>query len=189
MRMNFLLRAAPLALLASCWPLVAQAQSVQVFGGYAFARSPVPIGRFAPGPVQTSQDVTLNGWNLQGQFKLLGPVGLVADIGGSYGNLRGGPTHLHTYLFGPSISLNARVSPFAHFLIGGAHQSQDQPQDPNFFSLGSGTSFATAVGGGIDAKLAPFVSLRLIQIDFMHTQFHGGGQNFPRLAAGLVIHF
>ncbi len=172
-------------------PIRSQAQ-VQIFGGYSFERTPVPIG-FQPaglGPaVQTSQNVTLNGWELQGQFKFLGPIGAVADFGGNYGQLHGGNTHLTSYLFGPSVSLGTKIAPFAHFLIGGAHETQDPPTNPNFFSLGSATSFATAVGGGIDAKLLPFVSVRLIQIDFMHTNFHGGGQNFPRISAGLVVHF
>jgi hypothetical protein len=174
---------------ASCFSLPSRAQTVQVFGGYSFARTAVPIGFFSPAPVQTSQNVSLNGWEVQGQVKFLGALGVVADFGGNYGNLRGGNTRMATYLFGPSLSLHTRVAPFAHLLIGGAHQTQQDPSNPNFFSLGSATSFATAVGGGIDAKLLPFISVRLIQIDFMHTDFHGGGQSFPRISAGLVLHF
>jgi hypothetical protein len=186
---SLLLRLAAVLTFASCFCLTLRAQTIQIFGGYEFERPSAPIGRIVPGPVRTGQDVTLNGWEIQGQYKLLGPIGAVADFGGGYGNLRGGNTRLYTYLFGPSISLHTRVAPFAHVLVGAAHETQAQPNNPNFFSLGSSTSFATAVGGGIDAKLLPFVSVRLVQIDFMHTDIHNGGQNFLRVSAGFVVHF
>lgn len=186
---SLVLRLTALLAFGTWFCLPARAQTVQIFGGYSFERTSAPIGFFSPTPVQTSQKVTMNGWELQGQVKFLGPIGAVADFGGNYGSLRGGDTRVTTYLFGPSVSLHTRVAPFAHFLIGGARETQSQPSNANFFSLGSSTSFATAVGGGIDAKLLPFVSVRLIQIDFMHTRFHGGGQNFPRVSAGLVVHF
>ena len=80
-----------------------------------------------------------------------------------------------------------KVSPFAHALIGIAKESQDAFLSGGFNSLGSDSSLATGVGGGIDIKL--FVKLRLFQIDYLRTQLHGATQNQPRASAGIVIHF
>jgi len=40
-----------------------------------------------------------------------------------------------------------------------------------------------------DVKVAPFVSVRLIQVDYLRTQLHGATQNQPRVSAGIVLHF
>jgi len=85
-----------------------------------------------------------------------------------------------------------------HALFGLAKESQDAipivciqvtPVCPGRFSLGSDTSFATAVGAGFDIKLAPFVKLRLFQVDYVRTQLHGATQNQARASAGFVFYF
>jgi hypothetical protein len=116
-------------------------------------------------------------------------LGAVADFNGDYGTLDGGHTRVHTFLFGPQISLPAKVSPFAHALVGVAKESQDAPTSPAFFSLGSDHSLATAVGAGIDVKVKPLFSVRLFQVDYLRTQLHGATQNQPRVSAGIVFHF
>src|SRR5438045_988695 len=140
------------------------------------------------------QHANLNGWNLSGQYKFLPFLGVVADFNGTYGTLDGVGTREHTFLFGPQVSLPARVSPFAHALFGVAKESQDPIPPPcpvgpivclGFVSLGADRSFATAVGGGIDVKLAPFLKLRLVQFDYVRTQLHGATQNQPRVSAGV----
>jgi len=40
-----------------------------------------------------------------------------------------------------------------------------------------------------DVKVAPFVSVRLIQVDYLRTQLHGATQNQPRVSAGIVLRF
>ena len=144
----------------------------------------------------------LNGWAFSGQYKLLPFLGAVADFNGTYGTLNGAGTREHTLLFGPQVSLPTGVSPFAHVLFGLAKESQDaipgvlpalcpttNPTCAVRFSLGSDTSFATLVGGGFDIKLARFVKLRLIQVDYLRTQLHGATQNQPRASVGIVLHF
>jgi hypothetical protein len=48
-------------------------------------------------------------------------------------------------------------------------------------------AFATAFGVGIDIKVAPFIALRPIQIDYLITRFNSSTQNQPRVSAGLVL--
>ncbi len=116
-------------------------------------------------------------------------VGVVADFDGNYGTLDGGKTRVHTFVFGPQVSLPAKVSPFAHALFGVAKESQDSPTNLAFSSLGSDTSFATALGVGIDVKAARFLSIRFLQVDYLRTNLHGTTQNQPRVSAGIVLHF
>jgi hypothetical protein len=89
-------------------------------------------------------------------------------------------THLKTYLFGPQVRFPGPISPFAHFLVGAAHES-----------IGGATqdAFSTAVGVGMDIKVLPFISIRPIQFDYLLTHFNSTTQNQPRVSAGLVVHF
>jgi hypothetical protein len=172
---------------------------VEIYGGYSYFRATIEEQQFSGTTItNVSEKANLNGWEFSGQYKLLPFLGAVADFNGTYGTLRAASTHEQTYLFGPQISLPAPVSPFAHALFGVARESQDTipvacpgalPSCSGFTSLGSGTSFASGIGGGIDIKAIRFVSIRLIQVDYLRTQLHGATQNQPRVSAGVVIHF
>ena len=114
------------------------------------------------------------------------------------GKLRGAGTREKSFLLGPQLSLPFKISPFAHALLGIAHESQDAiptacpitvPTCSGFASLGSDTTWARAIGGGLDWSIAPFVAVRVIQIDSVHTHLHGISQNQPRVSAGVVFHF
>src|SRR6266702_1870763 len=183
---------------------------VEFFGGYSYLRASVQVGQFGPlgpgtpcppncgTPPRITQHANLNGWEVSGQYKMLPFLGAVVDFNGNYGTLDGAGTRVHTFLFGPEVSLPAKVSPFAHALFGLAKESQDAipivciqvtPVCPGRFSLVSDTSFATAVGAGFDIKLATFVKLRLFQVDYVRTQLHGATQNQARASAGFVFYF
>jgi len=174
---------------------------VEFFGGYSYLRASVQVGQFGPlgpgtpcppncgTPPRIAQHANLNGWEVSGQYKMLPFLGAVVDFNGNYGTLDGASTRVHTFLFGPQVPLPAKVSPFARALIGIAKESQDTFVNRAFFSLGSDNSLATAVGAGFDVKVVPFVSVRLIQVDYVRTQLHGATQNQPRVSAGIVLHF
>ncbi len=174
---------------------------VEFFGGYSYLRASVQVGQFGPlgpgtpcppncgTPPRITQHANLNGWEVSGQYKMLPFLGAVVDFNGNYGTLDGASTRVHTFLFGPQVPLPAKVSPFARALIGIAKESQDTFVNRAFFSLGSDNSLATAVGAGFDVKVVPFVSVRLIQVDYVRTQLHGATQNQPRVSAGIVLHF
>ena len=160
------------------------AQRVEIFGGAQFEH------------LENSFNAV--GWNasLTGNFKHV--LGITADFGGVYKS-RHVNSSVYTYTVGPVLTARLPVvQPFVHALFGVARESQDAipiacaqitPVCPGPFSLGSDTSFATAIGAGFDVKLAPFVKLRLIQVDYLRTQLHGATQNQPRASAGIVFHF
>jgi hypothetical protein len=140
-----------------------------VFGGYSYMR------------FHNSPSGNLNGWEVAGQYKFTDWLGGVADFDGHYGSLGGISTSTYTYLFGPQISWPTRVSPFGHLLLGGAHIS----------AAGSGnSSFSMALGGGIDTRIFhDQFYWRVIQGDYLVTQFRSGSQNNFRFSTGIVIRF
>ncbi|PYU02532.1 MAG: hypothetical protein DMG38_00005 [Acidobacteria bacterium] len=179
-----------------------QAQAkVELFGGYSYVRASIKEGQFGPlgpgtpcppncgNPPHIAENANLNGWEFSGQYKFLPFFGGVVDFHGTYGKLHGASTREHTYLVGPQVSLPFKYSPFVHALVGFARESQDTIAPSAFFSLGSDTSWASALGGGLDWHVAPFVAVRVLQIDNVHTQLHGTSQNQPRVSAGIVFHF
>jgi len=148
--------------------LSSQAQSlgdkVEVSGGYTFMS------------FDSSPTTHMNGWDISGQYKFNDWLGGVADLAGDYGS----GASVHTFLFGPQVSWPARVSPFAHVLIGGAH----------FSASGTGdSSFSAAIGAGIDSRLTDRVSWRIIEGDYIPTRFYGGTQNNIRVTTALVVRF
>ncbi|HXQ25465.1 MAG TPA: hypothetical protein VN822_03560 [Candidatus Acidoferrales bacterium] len=137
---------------------------VEAFGGYSYMHA------------DQSTPSNLNGWELAGEYKFADWLGGVADFDGHYG----GGASVHTYLFGPQVSWPARVSPFAHVLIGGAHVSSGGFSD---------SSFATAIGGGIDTELVHGIYWRIIQGDYLPTHFGGARQDNVRVSTGIAFHF
>lgn len=129
-------------------------------------------------------------------------MGIVADFDGHYGSpgkLTTGACPLlaascafstsnsfnqHDYLFGPRLSVTVgKVRPFANFLVGLSHINESAD-----FLSNSDTSFAYAVGGGLDYHLVPLVSLRGA-VDMVQTRFFSNTQNNVRISTGIAIHF
>ena len=143
----------------------AQDEKVDLFGGYSYMRF---------------QSSNLNGWEIAGQYKVRDWLGGVADVNGHYGSINGIGTSTYTYLFGPQVSIPSSISPFGHLLLGGAHNSTG--------GVGNG-SFAMALGGGIDAEMIEGIHWRLIQADYVMTQFASRSQNSFRFSTGIVLRF
>jgi hypothetical protein len=189
----------------SAAPLRAQKQ-FDVFGGYSYFRASVtetgtllcpPAG--PPCPTKTvSANPNLNGWEGSVEYKLTDAVGVVADFSGHYGSLPtslgSGSMHAYTYLFGPQISYPARISPFAHVLLGVAHESTASGSSNFFFPGHSSNAFTMGLGGGIDvrvfaADVRPTLWVRLIQVDYLASHFPSNLQNQARISAGVVFRF
>ena len=144
----------------------AQAQDeAELFGGFSYMRF---------------RGANLAGWEASGQYKYADWLGAVADFDGHYGSIGGLSTSTYTFLFGPQISMPSNVSPFGHLLLGGAHNSTA--------GFGS-TSFSMALGGGIDTDVGERIRWRLVQVDYLLTQFGGGSQNNFRFSTGVVLRF
>jgi len=137
----------------------------------------------------------LNGWNASLEGRVLPWVGLVGDSSGHYGSQVFGvvcttqPCPLpivnanvreHNFLFGPRVSFSAgKFRPFAQALLGVGHVNSN--------GFGSDTSFATAIGGGLDYRLVRLVGWR-VQADYLQTRLFGARNNNVRLSTGLVVH-
>lgn len=184
-----------------------------VFGGYSWRADIVPRTlNFAPISIPTVG--TLAGWNGSFEANFFHVVGAVADVSGYYGSY--GATlgceailgcvpvsgnvnsRLYTVLVGPQISVSLwRFTPFVHALFGVAHLSQN----PELAALGglssSESSFADAIGGGLDFRIVRRASIRL-QGDLLQTRFFNvppplglflPSQNGFRGSVGVVYRF
>jgi hypothetical protein len=175
----------------------APAQKIELFGGHSLVRAPVTFSQIAGTcalpctPTSTTPTLNLNGWEASGALKVFGPLALAADFDGTRGTFHGASTHLNTYLFGPQLRLPGPISLFGHALIGDAHETiHAGVSGAGLITSGpTQSAFATALGGGLDVHLLPFISLRAIQVDYLYTHFNSTKQNQPRISAGLVVHF
>jgi hypothetical protein len=146
----------------------AKAQTIGLFGGYTYER------------LGTSPARNLNGVELAGQYKFASWLSAVADFDGHFGLPSGLDGRTLHFMAGPEISLPGRISPFIHVLGGIGHV-----YDNGF----SSTSFASAFGGGVDWRIAPLLSWRVIQGDDIITHYSGGVQHSARISTGLIIRF
>jgi len=136
-----------------------------------------------------------NGWEASLEGRVFPFVGMVADFDSHYGSqnfscsvnpgicsgVNANFTE-HNYLFGPRVSFSVRkFRPFAEALFGGAHVDVNN-------GVGSDTSFATALGGGLDYKIIKPVAWR-VQGDYVQTRFFGTTQSNVRLSTGIVLRF
>jgi len=162
--------------------------SGNVFFGYSFenASSTALDGLTRP---------NYHGWegSLEGKFAPF--FGLVTDISGHYGSQTftepgpgGGAVtakvtgHQYEVLFGPRVSVPVgKITPFGEFFVGVAHVSS------NGFSP-TNTSWASALGGGLDYRLVPLVAVR-VEGDYIRTNFFSTSQNDIRISTGIVVRF
>jgi outer membrane protein OmpA-like peptidoglycan-associated protein len=172
--------------------------AVDLFVGYSFVR--FSTNTFVNST--TTSKETFNWHGLTGA--LAGNVNrwfsLVADFG-AY-RIKDLPPSIsgsaYTYLFGPQFSHRGQHwTPFVHTLFGGATLADIQvsttPSPSAFFNRSfSANSFATALGGGVDANFNKHISARVFQVEYLMTRFTDGNnnkQNNLRASAGLVLHF
>ena len=162
--MKILERAILLALLA-CAP--ALAQRVEIYGGAQFEH------------LQNSYNAV--GWNasLTGNFKHV--LGITGDFSGVY-NSRHTHSSVYTYTVGPVLTARLPViQPFVHVLFGGATAAAGGTNE---------NAFAILAGGGLDLGFRKGIGFRLIQADWLMTQFADQTQDRQgRVSAGIVIKF
>ncbi len=162
--------------------------SGNVFLGYSYYNTDVSsIGR-----------ANTNGWEGSFEGKIFPFIGIVADFSDHYGSqtfsfvcpvtiVIGGCTatsanfNERNILFGPRVSVGVgKFRPFAEALFGAGHINIDGGS--------SDTSFATALGGGLDVKIIRPVAWRF-QGDYVQTRFFDSTQNNVRLSTGIVLRF
>jgi len=173
-------------------PLAAVAQDfprAEIFGGYSYFRA-------------NPDEFNLHGWNASVTGYITDWFGIEGDFSGHYGS----PSvygfdipmidiNSHTFMGGPKFAYRSgAVTPFAHFLIGGARAATGA-----YGFTVSDTALAAAVGGGIDINLNERIAIRAIQADYLMTRYNTGSavhfngfddrQNNFRLSAGIVFRF
>jgi hypothetical protein len=173
----------------------AQVPSGNIFFGYSYERT----NTTAFGPNVISSTVTgpnLHGWEASVEGKIVPFLGIVGDVSGHYGSqdftelTPNGPLtvnvtgHEQEYLVGPRLSIPiSKFTPFAELMAGAAHiHTGGTLPGP------SNTSFATAVGGGLDYKIFRPIAVR-VEGDYLRTKFFSSTQNNLRLSAGVVFRF
>ena len=177
---------------------VAQVPHANVFFGYSYYNT----------DLSSIDRTNANGWEASIEGKVIPLLGFVADVDTHYGSQGfpctpsfglgcpvsvasvppGGSVGFNdsfterNFLFGPRVSISvAKFRPFAEALFGGAHASLDN-------GVGSSTSFATALGGGLDYKIIPLIAWRF-QGDYVQTRLFSATQNNVRISTGLVLRF
>jgi len=182
------------AVLYCAIPAFSQTPKAEIFGGYSYARQ---------------GDLNINkGWNgsVTGNFNRW--FGVEGDISGHYYtedifdpsgvNVRADANFL-TYRVGPRFSFRSEkspVTPFAHFLIGGARTKVTGAASyagTNVSVSESSNGLAGAVGGGIDIGKGS-IAVRAIQVDYSMLQVNdvfgsSGTSNGLRLSFGVVFRF
>jgi opacity protein-like surface antigen len=169
---------------------VAAAQTAgNVYFGYSYYNTDIAPSRGG-----------LNGWQATVEGKVFPHLGIVTDLTGDYGSLGLGTicpvqppgpggggcstfnvsTHEYNVMFGPRVGVTiGKLRPFGEFEVGVGHVTA---------SSESNTSFATAIGGGVDYKLFHVVAWRG-EVDYVHTSFFSAGQNNVRISTGIVLRF
>jgi len=170
--------------------------SGNVFFGYSFENA----GASSLDPTNLGRP-NLNGWEASLEGRVFPWVGIVADFSRHYASqnyqfTQAGLTFTvsngeeFAILFGPRVSAPVgKFRPFAEALFGAAHTqaSQSSPLPDNFVQPRD-TSFATALGGGLDYKIIRPIAVRF-QGDYVQTRFFGTTQNNVRISTGIVFRF
>jgi opacity protein-like surface antigen len=187
-------------------PSSAFGQKVEVYVGGSYVFSPVSANEqvsycpvlgtcTVPGTVYTNRE-GLRGVEIGATHHLTSSLAFTAHVTGNYGLATSGfpdnaRARQYSFLGGPQFSApHKHFTPFMQGLFGAVHQSTSQTNN-NYFIIfpHSDWSFGVAVGGGIDAKITPNFSFRLIQADDMITHLGNRTQNQPRLSAGILFRF
>ena len=164
----------------------AQIPSGNIFFGYSYYNTDLS---------SNVNRTSANGWEASVEGKIIPFLGIVADFDAHYGSQNfvsvcafGGVCSVNAnftednYLFGPRVSISvAKIRPFAEVLIGAAHVNVNN-------GFGSDTSFADAIGGGIDYKIFHLLAWRL-EGDYVGTRLLGATQNNARISTGIVVRF
>ncbi|MGA2886989.1 MAG: OmpA family protein [Terracidiphilus sp.] len=180
---------------------------VELFLGYSYLRA-------VPAPADGNRLVWLNGGSTSIVYNFTRHLGLVGDFGGlddSKIRLAGIGANssstvdssglAYTYLFGPRLSFrnHERFTPFAQVLFGGIHASKATVSSgctgAGCTVLPEENSFAMTAGGGLDLKVRPHLAIRMIQAEYLMTNFEdlttgkNATQNDMRLSSGIVFRF
>ena len=174
----------------------AQIPSGNIFLGFSYERTNSTAFSGSNLVTTTFSHPNLHGWEASFEGKVLPLVGIVGDVSGHYGSQSfvevtpNGPQsisvtgHEQEYLVGPRLSVPVgNFTPFAELMVGAAHIHTG-----GTLASPSNTSFAYALGGGLDYRVFRPIALR-VEGDYLRTKFFNSRQNNFRLSVGVVFRF
>jgi hypothetical protein len=135
----------------------------------------------------------MQGGGVNARLGLTGHLSAVADL--SVVNTSKVPSAnfglgLITLMAGPQFRHRiGRYTPYAQVLLGAVRGFNSVFPAP---SSSSPTSFAFATGAGSEVRLNSKFSLRLVEVDYMHSNLPNNGnnwQNHLKIASGVLYHF
>jgi outer membrane immunogenic protein len=164
---------------------------LELFGGYSYMRANIVFSgaSLSANGGSTSVTVYLSDW-----FGLVGDFGLYQqrNVAG-----QGFSLTFSSYQFGPRLRFPqlTHLTPFAHFLWGGGHAGGTAYTRSLGFGvppLGVNNAFVLTAGAGADWKVSPRIAIRLVQADYLHSEFLNGSGNRQeniKLSTGVVFSF
>jgi hypothetical protein len=172
----------------------AKAQSrLDIFAGYSYMRSNVVVS----GP-----SFNLNGGSASLAYNFNDWIGVAGDIGFYHqGRVTGSGLSLSlaSYQIGPRLSYrkNEHLVPFTQLLFGAGRAGgtlYTNSLGTDLAPLGTNNSFLLTAGGGVDWKVNHTIAVRLVQAEYVYSQFlngigHDNRQNSVRLSTGIVFSF
>lgn len=133
------------------------------------------------------------GYNVARNLQLLGDFGAqFHSTGIVWTNGKKAEADSYQFLFGPELRIRNRstLTPFAHALAGAALRNYAVPTGnwicsgfplncyETSFSVARDSGFAWSVGGGLDWQVRPWLSLRMVQFDWIRTHLSRDNRNF-----------
>jgi hypothetical protein len=167
---------------------------LEVFGGYSFMNANIVISgtRFSLNGASGSVAYNFNKW--------LGAVGDFGVYGVPNAASETRSLTVSSFIFGPRVSWRGHnFVPFAQVLLGGGHATgtlYTTSLGNGSAPLGANSGFMFTAGAGVDYKFKPDIGIRIIQTEYMYSQFlnaaggsNGNHQNSLRISAGVVFSF
>lgn len=164
----------PTALFLLTANATAQHKRFAAFAGYS-SRADIVFTPVRSFPISIPNIERMNGWNGSFEARVFRFIGVVADVSGHYGSYGASAgceailicvpvngtvnSSLYSVMFGPQASV-WRFTPFVHALFGVAHINHKAQLLALSGLTNSDTSFADALGGGIDFRIVSIVSWR-----------------------------
>jgi len=151
----------------------AEAPRIQVFGGYTHMQFDSKAFGFA-------NDTGLNGGTVGAAFNLAPYFGVKTQI-----TIATGPNvRSRDWLFGPQGMYSKwGVLFFGHVLFG---KAETRIHVPNVVE--EDNALGTQFGGGVDIPIAPRISIRAVEVDYLRTKPLGIEQNDLKFTTGVVFH-
>jgi opacity protein-like surface antigen len=150
------------------------ASRIDAFIGYSYAHA---------------GEARLDGWQLDGSYRLRRSLRLVVDLSGHYGSFAQADLRQLTLLAGGRWTWprTRPVAPFVEVLLGGV-RAKTSVSAPGVSAHDSTTHWGAAVGAGVDYRISRRWAARG-QVDLLLLRAAGSWENDPRFALGVVYRF